>query len=294
MGKDTSFSKTGSLNLGGKLVALEPPLIMGILNLTPDSFFDGGRYQDQDTVRKQIDSLITDGARIVDAGACSSRPGAADISAGEEKKRLDLGLSLLRKYHPNMPVSVDTYRSSVADWAITTYHVEMINDISSGDLDSKMFETIARHQVAYVAMHMQGRPQTMQDHPVYKHVVQDIITELSRKISVLKALGVNDVIADPGFGFGKTLEHNYQILNGLSAFRMLEVPILVGLSRKSMIYRLLDISPEEALNGTTVVNTLALLQGADILRVHDPAAAREAVKIIEMYQKCSLPDQFES
>lgn len=294
MGKDTSFSKTGSLNLGGKLVALEPPLIMGILNLTPDSFFDGGRYQDQDTVRKQIDSLIADGARIVDAGACSSRPGAADISAGEEKKRLDLGLSLLRKYHPNMPVSVDTYRSSVADWAITTYHVEMINDISSGDLDSKMFETIARHQVAYVAMHMQGRPQTMQDHPVYKHVVQDIITELSRKISVLKALGVNDVIADPGFGFGKTLEHNYQILNGLSAFRMLEVPILVGLSRKSMIYRLLDISPEEALNGTTVVNTLALLQGADILRVHDPAAAREAVKIIEMYQKCSLPDQFES
>ena len=294
MGKDTSFSKTGSLNLGGKLVALEHPLIMGILNLTPDSFFDGGRYQDENTIRKQIDRLIAGGTQIVDVGACSSRPGAADISAGEEKKRLDLGLSLLRKYYPDVPVSVDTYRSTVADWAVSTYHVEMINDISSGDLDSKMFETIARHQVAYVAMHMQGRPQTMQDQPVYKHVVQDIIAELSRKISVLKAHGVNDIIADPGFGFGKTLEHNYQILNGLSAFRMLEVPILVGLSRKSMIYRLLDISPDEALNGTTVVNTLALLQGADILRVHDPAAAREAIQITEMYRKCSLPEQMES
>ncbi len=284
MDKDTSFLQNHTLVLGGRLYETDPPLIMGILNVTPDSFYDGGKYVSEEDIAGRVEQLASEGADILDVGAFSTRPGAEPVPEEEEWRRLEQALRIIRDLQPQLPVSVDTFRASVARKAVEGYAVEMINDISGGDMDPEMFRTVADLRVAYVMMHMQGTPQTMQDNPEYDHVVRDILYIFSKKIALLNELGVTTLVLDPGFGFGKTLEHNYQLLKGLKAFRATGLPLLVGVSRKSMIWRLLGTSAEEALEGTTVVQTLALLEGVDILRVHDVRAAREAVKIIDYWK----------
>ena len=288
MAKDTSFSEKNTLVLGGRLYETGPPLVMGILNITPDSFYDGGRYLEEQDILARLEQVAEEGADILDVGAFSSRPGAAPVTEEEEWQRLARALRLVRRHVPQIPVSVDTFRSGIARRAVEEYGVEMINDISGGDLDEKMFETVAELQVAYVMMHMQGTPATMQEHPEYDHVVQDILYVFSKKITLLNELGVTNVVLDPGFGFGKTLEHNYQLLQGLGAFRATGLPLLVGVSRKSMIWKLLGTSAEEALTGTTVLHTLSLLEGTDILRVHDVRAAKEAIKIVEYWKETEI------
>lgn len=282
MDKDTLFRKKRLINFRGKLLDLTRPKVMGILNITPDSFYDGGLYTQPEEIKKRVNKMLREGADLIDIGACSSRPGAKDTSEEEEMRRLGSALEVIRKESADTLLSVDTVRSAVARRVIEDYEVNMINDISGGTLDPSMFETIAEMQVPYVVMHMQGTPGTMQDHPEYKHVVLDILRELTDRTNQLKAMGVNDILIDPGFGFGKTLEQNYSLLYRLEAFQMLELPILVGLSRKSMIYRLLESSPEDALNGTTALHILALERGANILRVHD---VKEAVEAIQLYSK---------
>ncbi len=284
MDKDTSFLQNHTLVLGGRLYETDPPLVMGILNVTPDSFFDGGKYVAEKDIAGRVEQLASEGADILDVGAFSTRPGAEPVPEEEEWKRLEQALRIIRDLQPQLPVSVDTFRASVARKAVEGYGVEMINDISGGDMDPEMFRTVADLRVAYVMMHMQGTPQTMQDNPEYEHVVRDILYLFSKKIALLNELGVTTLVLDPGFGFGKTLEHNYQLLKGLKAFRATGLPLLVGVSRKSMIWRLLGTSAEEALEGTTVVQTIALLEGVDILRVHDVRAAREAIKIIDYWK----------
>jgi dihydropteroate synthase len=285
MAKDTSFPVKNTLVLGGRLYETDPPLVMGILNITPDSFYDGGRYMEERELVARVVQLAEEGADIIDVGAFSSRPGAAPVAEEEEWQRLERALRLVRRHVPQIPVSVDTFRSTIARRAVEGYGVEIINDISGGDLDEKMFRTVADLQVAYVMMHMQGTPETMQEHPEYDHVVQDILFLFSGKIALLNELGVTNVVLDPGFGFGKTLEHNYQLLQGLRAFRATGLPLLVGVSRKSMIWKLLGTSAEEALTGTTVLHTLALREGVDLLRVHDVRAAKETIKIVEYWRK---------
>ena len=285
MDKDTSFPQKKTLVLGGRLLDTVPPLVMGILNVTPDSFYDGGRYEDEAAVTARLDQLAEEGADIIDVGAYSSRPGAAPVPEEEEWRRLERTLRLIRRRLPQMPVSVDTFRAAVARKAAEEYGVEMINDISGGDMDLQMFTTVAELKVAYVMMHMQGTPATMQNNPEYDHVVRDILRIFSKKIALLNELGVTSLVLDPGFGFGKTLQHNYQLLNGLQAFRATGLPVMVGVSRKSMIWKVLDTSAEEALTGTIVLHTLALLEGADILRVHDVRAARETIKMVEYWKK---------
>ncbi len=281
MDKDTSFHGNRTLVLGGRLYSLSPPLVMGILNVTPDSFYDGGRYLDEKAMAERVEQLAAERADIIDVGAFSSRPGAAPVPEEEEWRRLNSALPVVRKYAPGVPVSVDTFRAAIARKAVEAFGVEMINDISGGELDPLMFETIAGLKVAYVMMHMQGTPETMQEDPRYDHVVLDILRSFSRRLARLNELGVTNVVLDPGFGFGKTLDHNYQLMKGLKAFRATGLPLLVGISRKSMIWRLLGTSPDEALTGTIVLNTLALLEGADILRVHDVRAAKETIRIVE-------------
>lgn len=276
------FNKKKTINCKGQLLELDKPIAMGILNITPDSFYDGGKHTDIKHIKQHIQQMLFDGAKIIDVGAYSSRPGAKDISAEEELDRLRPVLQLLQKDFPDTIVSVDTFRSQIAKTIVEEYGVAIINDISGGEMDKKMFDTVALLQVPYVLMHMQGTPQNMQQNPEYQDVVMDVIDYFSEKLALLKALGVHDVILDPGFGFGKTVEHNYQILNNLHEFNLFGMPILAGLSRKSMIYKLLNCKPEEALNGTSVLNTLALMHGASILRVHD---VKEAIEAIELYSK---------
>ncbi len=289
MDKDTSFPANHTLRLGGRLFSTDPPLVMGILNVTPDSFFDGGRYTDGAALEGRLEQLAAEGADIIDVGAYSSRPGAEAVAADEEWRRLDSALALLRRRLPDVPVSVDTFRASIARRAVETYAVEMINDISGGDLDPEMFDTVARLGVAYVMMHMQGTPATMQQDPRYDHVAVDILRIFSRKIARLNELGVTSLVLDPGFGFGKTVEHNYQLLQSLRAFRATGLPLMVGVSRKSMIWKVLNTSPAEALTGTIVVHTLALLQGVDILRVHDVRQAHETIRIVRKMMETPLP-----
>jgi len=288
MRKDNSFSGKKSLVINGRLYDLTRPLIMGILNLTPDSFFDGGRYLQDEALERRIKEMIAEGADIIDVGAWSSRPGSVSVSEEEEWSRLQKGLERLRKLDTDIPVSVDTFRSVIAEKAVKEYGAGMINDISGGDMDAEMFETVARLQVPYVLMHMQGTPQTMQDNPRYDHVIKDILYIFSKKVHRLRELGVHDIILDPGFGFGKTLEHNYQLLKGLGAFRETGLPVLAGVSRKSMIWKVLKTTPEEALTGTTVLHTLALLEGVDILRVHDVRAARETIEIVQYRERVKI------
>ena len=281
--KDTIFYPKRSLNINGKLLSLNSPWVMGILNVTPDSFYDGGKYEQEESTRKQIRKMLEEGARIIDVGAASSRPGAESISPSEEIARLKPALGILGNEFPEAIVSVDTYQSEVVRGAVYM-GAHIVNDISGGTLDKMMFKTVAGLKVPYVMMHMLGKPKNMQNSPTYGDVFESVCLFFSQQLEKLKDLGVSDVILDPGFGFGKTLEHNYQLINRLEDFRIFDEPILAGISRKSMIYKLLDTAPEEALNGTTVLNTICLQKGASILRVHDVKAAVEAIKILTFTQ----------
>ncbi len=270
------------INIKGKLCDLSHPVVMGILNITPDSFFDGGKYfSESDKIKARIDQILTEGGKIIDIGAYSSRPGADDVSEDEEYRRLTRTFDVIAANYSDLTISVDTFRSGIARKAVLEFGVDIINDISAGEIDKNMFTTVAELNVPYILMHMQGRPADMQDSPTYADVVEDIVLYLSRKVMELRQLGVKDIIIDPGFGFGKTLEQNYALLNRLEAFDVFELPLLVGISRKSMIYKLLNKTPQESLNGTTVLNTLALTKGASILRVHDVKEAVECVTIFE-------------
>ncbi|WP_244825723.1 dihydropteroate synthase [Carboxylicivirga linearis] len=273
-----------TINLRGKLHSWEHPMVMGILNITPDSFFDGGQYQLQADILKRCESILLEGVEIIDIGAYSSRPGAENVSGEEELKRLSTALTWIRKEYPNTIISVDTFRASVAEEVVKNFEVDIINDIAAGELDNKMFETVARLNVPYVMMHMKGTPQSMQQNPKYNNLIQEISNYFAKKVEQLSYLGVNDIIIDPGFGFGKTLEHNYQLLKELTQLHLFQLPILVGVSRKSMIYKLLEVEPKDALNGTSVLNTVALLNGANILRVHDVKEAVECVKLVQQLQ----------
>ncbi|WP_294593018.1 dihydropteroate synthase [uncultured Bacteroides sp.] len=268
------------INVNGSLLDLSTPCVMGILNITPDSFYSGSRMQTEAEIAGRVTQIIAEGAHIIDVGAYSSRPNAENVSAKEEMERLRSGLEILFKVQPDAIVSVDTFRADVARMCVEEYGVAIINDIAAGEMDEDMFRTVAQLNVPYIMMHMQGTPQNMQQHPYYDNLLKDIFQYFARKVQQLRDLGVKDMILDPGFGFGKTLEHNYELLSHLEEFRIFELPLLVGVSRKSMIYRLLGTTPQEALNGTTVLDTICLLKGANILRVHDVREAVETVKIV--------------
>jgi len=269
-----------SINCKGKLIDLNSPKVMGILNLTPDSFYDGGKYRSEKDILLQTEKMITEGATFVDIGAYSSRPGAEHISEEEELSRLIPVLELILKKFPELLISIDTFRSKVAKNTIETGAC-MINDISAGNLDDQMFETIGKLQVPYIIMHMKGNPGNMQTNVDYNNLINDIIYYFSEKINKLRTLNINDIIIDMGFGFSKTLDQNYELLGNLNLFKNLNLPILTGVSRKSMLYKLLDITPKEALNATTIANTIALQQGSNILRVHDVKEAMQSIKILE-------------
>ena len=275
------MQKLRFINVRGRLMDLSQPQVMGILNVTPDSFYSGSRKQTEEEITSRVHQIVAEGASMIDIGAYSSRPNAEHISAEEELARLRTGLSIINQIYPDAVVSVDTFRADVAAVCVEQYGVSIINDIAAGEMDKRMFETVARLQVPYIMMHMQGTPQNMQQSPHYDNVVKEVFCYMAEKVDRLCELGVNDIILDPGFGFGKTLEHNYRLLSYLEEFDIFGLPVLVGVSRKSMIYRLLGVTPEESLNGTVVLNTLALMKGADILRVHDVKEAVEAVKIVQ-------------
>lgn len=271
-----------TLNLSGQLLSLERAVVMGIINVTPDSFYSTSRIAGEQELRTRIDTLLREGASIADLGAYSSRPGAEEVSAQEEMRRLAPALRILRDEYPALPVSVDTFRADVARWAVQEYGVAMINDISGGALDPQMYPTIAELQVPYILMHMRGTPQTMGEQTDYQDLILDLIDYFIQRVGQLTELGVHDIVLDPGFGFSKTLEQNYELLARMSDLgTVLPQPLLVGISRKSMIYRLLDQTPEEALNGTSILHAFALERGAKILRVHDVAPAVEAIRLYE-------------
>lgn len=269
------------INVNGSLLDLSQPRVMGILNVTPDSFYAGSRTQTEAEIVRRVKQIVSEGAAIIDIGAYSSRPNADNVSAREERERLRMGLKILFEIQPDAVVSVDTFRADVARMCVEEYGVAIINDIAAGEMDADMFHTVAALNVPYIMMHMQGTPQSMQQHPHYDNLLEEVLLYFARKVQQLRDLGVKDIILDPGFGFGKTIEHNYELLSHLEDFRIFELPLLVGVSRKSMIYRLLDITPQEALNGTTVLDTICLLKGADILRVHDVKEAVETVRIVQ-------------
>ena len=276
---------TYTINVNGTLMDLATPRVMGIVNVTPDSFFAGSRTRTEADIARRVEQLVAEGADILDVGGYSSRPGADDVSPEEECERLRLGLGVIRRVAPEAVVSVDTFRADVARMCVEEYGAALVNDISGGELDAEMFPTVARLGVPYVLMHMQGTPQTMQDRPQYNNVLRDVFLYFARKVQQLRDLGQKDILLDPGFGFGKTLEDNYALLAHLEEFSsVFGLPVLVGVSRKSMITRLLGVTPAEALNGTTVLNTLCLQKGASILRVHDVRSAVEAVRLVQAVQ----------
>ena len=283
--KDTFFSTKTTLNCNGKILDLHVPVVMGILNVTPDSFFAGSRTFSEKTVLQRAEKLLSEGAAILDIGGYSSRPGATDIPAAEEKNRIVPAIKSIVQEFPDAIISADTFRADVAEAAVGA-GAAIINDISGGTLDGKMFATTAALQVPYILMHMRGTPQTMQQLTQYQALLPEMLAYFAGKVAALRALGVNDIIIDPGFGFAKTVEQNYQILQNLEAFRMLALPLLAGMSRKSMTYKTLGIAPEEALNGTTALNMLALTKGAKLLRVHD---VKEAVQTIKLFIKTTTP-----
>jgi len=267
-----------TLQVGGKLISAEKPMIMGILNLTPDSFYTVSRTSEE-AIIERARLMISEGADILDLGGQSTRPGAERISAEEEWSRVELGLVAIRKAFPEILISIDTFYASVAEKAVRQ-GANIINDVSAGSIDPGMFETAGRLRVPYVLMHMQGEPQSMQNSPSYSNVVQDIIFFFSQKINELRKAGVKDILLDPGFGFGKTIDHNYSILSKLEEFKILECPLLIGMSRKKMIQSATGTDAENALSGTIAANTIALLNGASILRVHDVQAAKDAISIV--------------
>jgi dihydropteroate synthase len=278
------FQNKYSINCKGVLMDFSTPRIMGIVNLTPDSFFGGSRFQAEKEILSQVEKMLIEGADIIDLGAFSSRPNADLISFEEEKKRLLSPLQNIVHEFPSAVISIDTYRSKVAELSIYE-GASIINDISGGDLDESMFEIIATLKVPYILMHMQGTPKTMQQNPEYEDVFKEIYKGFSEKLQKITALGANDVILDVGFGFGKTLKHNYTLLKKLNSFHSLQCPVLAGISRKGMIQKVIHASADDSLNGTTAAHVLALQNGANILRVHDAKAAKEAIQIVSYYQK---------
>jgi len=266
------------LNIKGSVLDLSIPKIMGVLNVTPDSFYDGGIYSSEKKILKQVEKMVLDGADIIDVGGYSSKPGATSITIEEEEKRVIPIIKLIYKTFKESIISVDTFRSEISEKSINA-GASIINDISGGDLDNNIYKIAGKYKTPYIIMHMRGNPSNMQNNPVYKNINYEIIKDLSKKIELAQSNGVGDIIIDPGFGFGKTIEHNYQILNNLKLYKILDKPILIGISRKSMIYKLLKTEPSKALNGTTVLNTIALINGANILRVHDVKEAKEVIKL---------------
>lgn len=277
-------NKGMTYTVNNKLLNFNKPLVMAIVNLTPDSFYDGGKFDTLNDVLKDAEEKLEQGAEILDIGAASARPNAEPISEVEEWQRLEAPLKALREAFPNTIISVDTYRSGIAQKSIDL-GIDVINDISGGDMDEDMFKVVAKHQIPYILMHMQGTPKTMQDNPQYENVVIEIKQNFEEKIKKIKALNHTQLILDVGFGFGKTLEHNYQLLKHLTEFESLEFPLLAGVSRKSMINKVIGTSAVSALNGTTVLNTIALLNGANILRVHDVKEAKQAVELVSFYKE---------
>ncbi|KAA6342020.1 Dihydropteroate synthase [termite gut metagenome] len=269
-----------SINVNGYLLDLSVSRVMGVLNVTPDSFYAGSRMQTDAEIANRAKQILDEGASIIDIGAYSSRPNAEHITAQEEMSRLRKGLEILNRNHPDAIISVDTFRANVAEMCVKEYGVAIINDISGGEMDDRMFETTARLQIPYIITHIQGTPQNMQQNPHYDNFIKEVFMFFSKKVQLLRDIGVKDIILDPGFGFGKTIEHNYELMHHLEDFKIFELPILVGVSRKSMITHLLNITPQEALNGTVVLNTVSLMKGAHIIRVHDVKETIESVKII--------------
>ena len=277
--------KTIEYSCNGKIIKFNKPLIMSIVNITPDSFYDGGKYDSESDVLKDVEDKINSGANIIDIGASSTRPNSDEITEKEEWQRLKGVLISVRANFPDILLSVDTYRASVAKKS-ADHGIDIINDISGGNLDSLMFETVADLNIPYILMHIQGSPKTMQNNPKYLNVVQEVKKDFESKITQLINLGFNKIILDPGFGFGKSLENNYQLLKSLNVFSSFNYPILAGVSRKSMINRVIGTNPVTALNGTTVLNTIALQNGASILRVHDAFEAKQAIELVEFYKSC--------
>jgi len=273
-----------TINCKGNLIDLTTPKVMGILNVTPNSFYDGGKYKTETEILYQAEVMLDEGATFIDVGAYSSKPNAEFVSETEELERIVPVINLLLKQFPEAIVSIDTFRSEVAKAAIEN-GAALINDISAGNLDERMMETIAHYKVPYVMMHMRGNPETMQSLTHYNNIIKEMILYFSEKVAKARSLGINDLILDPGFGFAKTIEQNYEVLQKLELFQMLELPILAGVSRKSMIYKLLNINAQEALNGTIVLNTVALTKGAAILRVHD---VKEAMECVTLFNKIHL------
>lgn len=272
------------LDCGIKTLDLSTPAVMGILNITPDSFYDGGKYNSLKSIGIRAEKMIEEGAGIIDVGGYSTRPGAKEISEKEELKRVVPAIKFLRKQFPKAIISIDTFRSEVAVQTVEA-GANIINDVSGGTIDPKMLDVVARLKVPYLLMHIKGTPQNMQEEPKYKNVTKEVKKYFTEKIQKLKAMGAGPLIIDPGFGFGKNLEHNYELLKNLSSFSSFKLPILVGISRKSMINKILKTKPKNALNGTVVGNTIALMNGANILRVHDVKEAKDAVKIVDYYKK---------
>jgi len=274
------YNKKSTLNLNGNLINLNFPMVMGVLNVTPDSFYDGGIYTTENAIVDRAAQILEEGGQFIDIGAMSTRPGAIEISLQEELDRLLPAVKAVKLKFPEASLSVDTYRSEVVKSVYNEIGAFIVNDISGGTFDDAMFKTVASLHLPYILMHTKGRSESMQKNPVYEDVVKEIILFFAAQVQKLKLLGVCDIIIDPGFGFGKTADHNYELLNRLDAFKLFELPVLVGLSRKAMIWKELDINPSESLNGTTVLNTLALSEGCNILRVHDVKEAVEAVKLV--------------
>lgn len=273
-----------TINCKGQLIDLSTPKVMGILNVTPNSFFDGGKYKNESEIRSQVEKMLNDGATFIDIGAYSSKPNADFVSEAEELQRIVPIVNLILEHFPETLISIDTFRSEVAKACIEN-GAALINDISAGNLDDKMFETIAKYNVPYIMMHMRGTPQTMQTMTNYENIVKEILYYFSEKIAKARSLGINDLILDPGFGFAKTIEQNYEVLQKLDLFSILELPILAGFSRKSMIYKPLHSNAESALNGTTALNTIGLIKGAKILRVHDVKEAMECASLYNLTYK---------
>ncbi len=277
--KDKAFYSKKTLKVNGKVIDLSIPKIMGILNITDDSFYDGGHHLDEKSINRHVEKMIAEGADIIDVGGYSSRPGASDIEEDLEFKRVKDGINAIRSVSSDLPISIDTFRSGVAQKSLEI-GANIINDISGGELDENMCGIIAEYKIPYIIMHMVGTPQNMMKNTGYEDLYDDIINYFAKKLQQLTQIGIKDVIIDVGFGFSKTVEQNYQLLNHLEFFKVLNVPILAGISRKSMIYKVLELSPEQALNGTTVLNTIASIKGANILRVHDVKQAKEIIELI--------------
>ncbi len=279
MAKDTFLNRKLTLNCKGKLVDISKPSVMAIVNITPDSFYENSRANDMSAILKKVESFVNAGAKFVDVGAYSSRPGAAEVSEEEEIARIIEPVKQIHEKFPDLLISVDTFRAKVAEETVSV-GAHLVNDISAGNLDEKMLATVAKLQVPYIMMHMKGTPQNMQQNPSYQNISKEVFQYFDEKVKAASAIGIKDIILDPGFGFAKTLDHNYQLLSEMELLNFFELPLLVGFSRKSMITKALNIKTEEALNGTTVLNTTALLKGANILRVHDVKEAVECVELV--------------